>query len=566
VISRGFLSRLPGPLFGPLAAGLLALAAVAATTAAPLAAQQAAPPGPATTPGPAGPTPSPVPTPLVLDGWFRSYYFTRQNASNNPGTQFDFAPGAKYNSNAVNQASWNNAVALHARYQFPDGPWVAGVTYFYANPIDGPCSVAANHAKDATYPSPPCTMQVPPNLNPDDGLPGFTMSTFIQAYLGYQGYNFSGKVGNQLFDSPWANPSDTFLKPVAFQGADLSFSGIPHWFLEGADMWAFENRTSNTFTSNTLLTSYPAGSPGVPGNINFPGGLGITSPGFGYAKVGYSNAPSGLSFDGYYYGVTDIANMWWFDGQYTYQQSRWRPFLAVQGGLENNNGTSYIGTIRSQDIGAEIGANVAKGVVFTVGYDNVPWRSTTLTLPKDVSCNDTNYQISAKGATLPYFLPLNAGQCYTNAATGLTSIYYGGWASPYTDSYGSDPFFTTSITQGQPVRRSPGSSWKVAATYVTPNQREVFTATNAWYDYGNALVPQNTKLWTLDEFYRFMRVPQSGPYRGLEFRYRYIERAQSNTYCGAAATNCLPGTPIGTSYLGGLPIFKYNRFMLEYDF
>ncbi len=43
--------------------------------------------------------PAPVKTknPLTLGGYFRSYYFTRQNASNNPGTQFNFSPGAKYN-------------------------------------------------------------------------------------------------------------------------------------------------------------------------------------------------------------------------------------------------------------------------------------------------------------------------------------------------------------------------------------------------------------------------------------------------------------------------------------
>ena len=53
--------------------------------------------------------PPPTPNPLKLGGYFRSYYFTRQNASNNPGTQFNFTPGAKYNNNGVNQATWNSA-------------------------------------------------------------------------------------------------------------------------------------------------------------------------------------------------------------------------------------------------------------------------------------------------------------------------------------------------------------------------------------------------------------------------------------------------------------------------
>ncbi|HEY1867268.1 MAG TPA: hypothetical protein VGG70_03170, partial [Candidatus Cybelea sp.] len=65
--------------------------------------------------------------------------------------------------------------------------------------------------------------------------------------------------------------------------------------------------------------------------------------------------------------------------------------------------------------------------------------------------------------------------------------------------------------------------------------------------------------------YRFSHVGK-GPYHGLMLRYRYGERYQSNTYCGAAATNCVPGSSIGSTYLGGLPMFKYNRAMLEYDF
>ena len=63
--------------------------------------------------------PPPTPNPLKLGGYFRSYYFTRQNASNNPGTQFNFSPGAKYNSNGVNQATWNSADRRSRRLRFP---------------------------------------------------------------------------------------------------------------------------------------------------------------------------------------------------------------------------------------------------------------------------------------------------------------------------------------------------------------------------------------------------------------------------------------------------------------
>jgi hypothetical protein len=142
---------------------------------------------------------------------------------------------------------------------------------------------------------------------------------------------------------------------------------------------------------------------------------------------------------------------------------------------------------------------------------------------------------------------MNAAQCYTNRS-GATEIYYGGWASPYTDSYSTDPFFTTSVTQGMADRRAPGTSWKIGLTFTSDDKRWVFIATDAWYDYGNALAPQNTNIWVLDGRYHLSPVGK-GRYRGLLLRYRYAQRTQSNTQT-----------------LGGLPLFKYNRAQLEYDF
>ena len=504
-------------------------------------------------------TPSPAPSPLSIGGSLRSYYFTRQNASNNPGTRFDFTPGAKYNSNGVNQASWNSAIALHGDYSFPGGGWNAGGTFMYANPINGPCVVAANHAKGAE-----CVLQTPPNTNSDDTLPGFALSSFYEAYLAYKDYGWDGAMGNVLFSSPWANPADSRLKPAAFQGGYLGYTTPGGLTFEGADMLAFENRTSSQFSQQTLLTSYPAGGGGLPSNIFFPGGQGIKTNGFGMGKLGYAS-PSGTGFaaDGYYYGVSDLVNMWWFDGKYTFDVPKWQPFIALQGGWEGNAGQSYIGKVNSQDFGAQIGTNITKNFQIAVGYDEIPWKTDTVFLPKNVTCSNTNFQISAK-ATLAYFLPLNAAQCFTNP-NGTTQIYYGGWASPYTNNYSSDPLFTTSTTQGMVSRHAPGTSWKAALTFTSTNQRWVGIATDAWYNYGNALAPQRTKIWTLDGRYYFSPVGK-GPYKGLMLRYRYIERTLSNTFCGAAATNCVPGTPIGSTQFGGLPLFKYNRFMLEYDF
>ena len=507
------------------------------------------------------PSPSPKPSPLAVSGFFRSYYFTRQNASNNPGARFNGTPGAPYSSNGVNQASLNNAIDLHADYRFAGG-WYAGGTYLYANPLDGPCSVATNHAQNAAYPSPGCIKQVPPNTNPDDSLPGFALSTLYEAYLGYQGTSLSAKIGDQLFSSPWAGPIDTRIKPAAFSGADVAYNPPNGWAFEAAEMLQFQPRTSSAFISSTLLTSHPAGNYGLAPNINYPGGT-ITTPGFLYGRAGYASANGTVAVNGYVWNVSDIVDMYWAAATYTAAASAWKPYVSLQAGVERNAGTSYIGKVESDLFGLQLGANVATNVVLSASYDDVPWRYDTIALPQNVTCSNTSYQITAKGATLPYFLPLNAAQC-VNRTGGLTSIAYGGWASPYTDS--SNPLFTSSISQGQANRRAPGQSWRLAATYTSPGGRLTVIAADAWYDYDNAFAPQKTAEWNLDATYRFMAVPAGGPYRGLQFRYRYAERTYTNTYCGASATDCAPGTQAGTPVLGGPPLFKYGRAMLEYDF
>ena len=425
--------------------------------------------------------------------------------------------------------------------------------------MDGPCVVAANHAKGAV-----CVSQTPPNTNADDTLPGYTLSTFDEAYLKYEGHGWNGTLGNQVFVSPWANPADSRLKPAAFQGGDLGYtSSTGGWTVEAADMLAFEGRTSSSFSRNTLMTSYPSGNNGMASNIIVPGGSGILTNGFGMGKVGWASENHALAIDGYFYGVSDLANMWWGDGKYTFGTSHWAPYIALQGGTESNAGQSFIGKINSQVFGAQIGFTPYTGLLFTAGYDQIPWKTDTIYLPKGVTCSNSNYQISAT-TTLAYVLPLNAAQCFTNP-NGTTQIEYGGWASPYTDNYDSDPLFTTSVTQGMVDRRAGGSSFKAGLQYTSVNTKWIFIATDAWYNYGNALAPQDTNIWVVDGRYRFSHAGK-GPYHGLVLRDRYIQRTLSNTYCGAAATNCAPGSTIGSSVFGGLPLFKYNRLQLEYDF
>lgn len=507
-----------------------------------------------------------TPNPLTYSAAFRSYYFTRQNASNNPGARFDFTPGDKYSATGVNQATWASAILLHGEYVLPGmGGTFVGGSYAFASPLDGPCSIAyPEHIKGQ-----PCVSQRPPNTNPDDTLPGFTLDTFYEAYLGYRDKSWYAKAGDQLFASPWANPADTRLKPVAFQGADVIFNGVPRWTFETADMIQFENRTSNSFQSNTLLTSYPAGNSGLPANINSPGGYPIETAGFFYARASYGGGLHGPLADAYYYSVNNLMHMLWFDGRYDLQHSALRPFLELHGGIENNQGASYLGKIDSQVFGARIGANLSKNLLLTIGFDEMPWHSDTLVLPHGVSCNESTKQITAKGATLPYFLPLvnsGTGQCANNAG-GTTTVYYGGWASPYTDNYTADPLFTTNGSQGMIERRAAGTAERVVLTYASNDKRLVVLGAYGRQQFGNGAAPvANTSEYDFDGTYRFSHYKGSGPYRGLMLRDRYFVRTIGNTYCGASNATCPAGLSYGDQYLGGLPLFTYNRAQLEYDF
>ena len=93
-------------------------------------------------------------------------------------------------------------------------------------------------------------------------------------------------------------------------------------------MIQFENRTSNTFNSTTLLTSFPAGGGGMAANIYVPGGGSINTNGFFYGRVGYAPKDSDYAVNGYFYGVSSLLNMWWFDGKYTMSSSKIRALLS----------------------------------------------------------------------------------------------------------------------------------------------------------------------------------------------------------------------------------------------
>lgn len=490
----------------------------------------------------ASPAPKATANPFSYKGYIRAYDFTRQNASGGLNAKgAPLFPGP-------NQQSFNAAISLHGEYKFNDSTYV-GASYLYANPLTS-CDSAASHF------APPCGRNAPPNLNPDDTLPGFTMNTLYEAYLGFSNKTTGVKLGYQVFNSPWANASDSRLKPVSFLGGDLTYKFNPNWSGELAYFSQFEDRVSSQFFNSTLLTYNPVDAPGCSSLVSMVG-CGpismVTNSGFFMGKIGYTGPKtSPLTANGYFYAFSNIANAFWLDARYPFA-GKLKPFIAAQFGTETNAGTNQVGIIDSQVFGLQTGVTLTPNVSATLGFDTIPSKSANVTLAPGTSCSASNTLPNNKGAA-NYFLPApGTPQCVAGPVNGsglnTATVYYGGWASPYTDSYATDPLFTTSISQGMADRRATGTAAKLAVTFLSDDKRWTATVSRALYGYGNGTVGVSpTQETDFDTTYLFNKLPKAGPYHGFSFRYRYAERTQTYTYSG------------------GLPLFKYNRFQAEYDF
>jgi hypothetical protein len=504
----------------------------------------------------ASPAPTASPNAFTYNGYVRAYDFYRQNAYSGHA--------------AANQQSENNAVSLSGQYRFEDTGLSVGASYLYANPLSG-CSTVASNISPALNSNSCYQGKGAPNYptNPDNTLPSFQMSTLYQAYLQYKSEGWYFKGGDQVITTPWATAADSRLKPIAFQGADLAYNLTPEFTLEAADFWEWECRTCSDFDHGTLLTALSpvpklggtgvafngySGAQPYPGNYYDPTFSTYTNNGFEYGRIGFKGPDAfPLTANAYYYGFDNIANALWFDAKYPFAfTGRYKAYIAAQGGDEVNTGSALLGKIDSEVVGAQVGFNPLSNVTLSGGFDEIPWKTDTVTLPSGFKCSSTHTISSPSNyaGNLPYFLPSSGtGNCTPGAVPGTANVYYGGWASPYTDSYAADPLFTTGGTQGMVDRRSAGASFKVAATFTSDDKQFVATVGQEWYNYNNPAYAQSTNSTDFDTQYFFSHVPKSGPYKGLSFRVRLFSRSESD-FTGSSAVS----------------LFKYSRFQAEYDF
>ena len=467
---------------------------------------------------------TPTPAPFNYKAYVRAYDFTRQNASNGFGTK-------------ANQQSFSPGISMHGDYSFNGTGFKVGATYFYSNPLNN-CTTSTSMWTQ------PCKGALP-GLQPDNTLPGFEMSTLYEAFISYANADTMAKGGWQVVtNSPWLSPSDSRLKPDAFLGYDVTHQLDKNWTLQAGYYNGFEDRASSSFFRSTLLTYTPVDAPGYSslvvakkaGALTMVGNNGVLD-----GRIGYSG--NGLTSNLYYYGFSNIANAFWWDAKYALSGNL-KPYVAAQFGAESNTGSSQVGIISSDVFGLQGGLSFNRNISLVAGYDHVPSKTATIagTCP-------ANHVIPTNKGLANYFAPSSSYNCTPGSTAGTMVVYYGGWASPYTDSYATDPFFTTSISQGMVDRRGFGDSGKAALTFTSDNHRWVATVARAFYAYGNSTVGVTpTQETNFDTQYFFSKLPKTGSYKGFSLRYRYAARNEQFAPAGVA------------------PLFKYNRFQAEYDF
>ena len=270
------------------------------------------PPVPEETVAPPPPPPA-TPNPLKIGGYVRSYYFTRQNASNNPGAQFNFSPGAKYSLERRQPGDLEHGDRASRRLSFPNSGWHIGGTYFYANPTDGPCVVPANHREGRRLRVASSAQHEPrrnaSRLHAEYVLRSVSRSTTLTAGRRSRQHTLQlavGQPGGLAFEAGGLSGRRSRLYEsgrLDGRSADMLAYGEPHQL--GVHPSNAVDEFSGRRQRHGLRTSR---SRGVRAS---------TPTAFGYGKVGYSS-PTGLSVNGYFYGVSDLANMWWGDGKYTF--------------------------------------------------------------------------------------------------------------------------------------------------------------------------------------------------------------------------------------------------------
>lgn len=271
---------------------------------------------------------------FTIDGYLRSYYFTRDYSNSEKTDQSAFSLGGGLNVKTV-----------------PIHDISAGVSYYAADPL---------------------------GLNSDDitkvdlTLPGKTVNVFGQSYLQYQNHFWLLRGGNQIIKTPWLNDSDSRMIPATYQAILATYTPIQDLDLTAFRQFRFKSRTSKHFNETNLYDPDNFGGSPIK-DIDHESVPGTLAGGIHYKLAN-------LTTQAWYYKFYDFADLAYVDASYIFKNDTpIAPKIGIQLAREGGDGENLLeeagqGKTNSTIIGALLGLDIYDGQI-AFGYDTISKKS-----------------------------------------------------------------------------------------------------------------------------------------------------------------------------------------------
>ncbi|UPG94229.1 OprD family outer membrane porin [Luteibacter aegosomatissinici] len=336
--------------------------------------------------------------------------------------------------------------------------------------------------------------------------PGNVIDGITQAYAEYTNPWVTVRGGDQYLNTPWMGQSDSRIIPASYQGAMADFKPAKGWDIYAIRTLRWKSRTSESYNDDNVY--YPStyhGDSMYGNNGSLPASA--RSQG-GTTAIGSTYAGGGLAAQAWYYDFEHFGRLGYADGMYTIPTGTMlKPFVGAQLVRETSGSDNVIVDTQTKITGLA-GERVdakAWGVDAGVGVGKAKF---------DISYNKLASDTNAAGA--------------------------GAIISPYTNSYATDPLYTTSMLRGL-VELGAGHAWKARAQYNFLHDDLQLIASYAHYDTvlrGTSHDVYVDIVWKLDMLLK-----------GLQLRDRWEHTVGGNN-------NLNPGNQPWTN----------NRLMLSYKF
>jgi hypothetical protein len=375
---------------------------------------------------------------IHVDGNIRSYLFDRIYGNQRMSTQQSFSLGGKIN-------------ALTGSYH----NFKLGMTAYTAQPLD----LNSNNRRKV-----------------DLSLPGNEITTLGQTFLQFENPVFLTRIGNQLIDSPWLNPSDTRMIPATYQAVFFKIMPMPAFELSAMRVTRFKPRIYSNFTRTNLYMPTDEGTP--------------------IAALDNQTTNGTLAFGAQYtikhqlqakfwtYKFYDYAKLIYAEGSYEFRSNAAAtPSIGIELAREYNDGNralskAHAGTTNAALCGIQLAIDHANGANLSIAYD---------------------------------YMPKHPG-----------AFKNGDIVSPYTTFYATDPLYTTSMIAGL-IEKASGAAVKLSGKFYVFDKQLGFKMSFARYL--TAPFMENSSETNLD-----IKFSPHGKFSHLTLRYRLGYLNQHPTY------------------------------------